>query len=190
MTTAKEVGVRRAQPGDAGAIASVHIESSQDAYAPLAKEWPAPDRASREAQWLRRLQTDDEDPTRIDLVAELAGSVVAFVSAGSARRKDEGAEVEIYVIHVLPRHRGKRIGSVLWLKASEHVRGQTLLPMYVETLAELRCCSFYEAHGGQAARRNPRIFHGGAVTDVVYIWPFGHSSEVRAATVGDSYTED
>ena len=175
MTAAKEAGVRKARPGDAGAIAAVHIESSQDAYAPLAKEWPAPDRTAREARWLTRLRTNgEEDPTRIDLVAELAGSVVAFVSAGSARRKDEGAEVEIYVIHVLPKYRGKGIGSALWIKASEHVRGQTLLPMYVETLAELRCCSFYEAHGGQVARRNPRIFHGGAVTELIYIWPFGH----------------
>src|SRR6185503_6811117 len=108
MRAAKEAGVRKARPGDAGAIAAVHIESSQDAYAPPAKEWPAPDRTACEARWLTRLQTNgEEDPTRIDLAAELAGSVVAFVSAGSARRKDEGAEVEIYVIHVLPKYRGK-----------------------------------------------------------------------------------
>jgi hypothetical protein len=47
--------------------------------------------------------------------------------------------------------------------------------MYVETLAELRCCSFYEAHGGEVASRVPRNLHGGAVTGVVYLWPRGRS---------------
>lgn len=178
--------IRRAQVSDSRAVASVHIESSEQAYAPLAQTWPAPDFAGREAQWRRRFQAESGAPNRVDLVAELDGSVVGFASAGSARRVNEGAEVEVYVIHVLPRHRGNGIGRLLWKEACGHVRGQELRAMYVDTLGELRCCSFYEAHGGQVARRRPGEFHGGAITEVIYIWQWGHSSELRAKWAAES----
>lgn len=177
MTGGPGASIREARRSDAGAIARVHIESSEDAYAPLAKEWPSPDLLARTARWVSWLESRKVDPTRVDLVAEVEGSVVAFISAGSARRQDTGADVEVYVIHVLPGHRGKSLGTQLWSAASQRVRGDALRAMYVDTFAELRCCSFYEARGGEMVSRTPRVFHGGAVTDVVYVWPVGRSSE-------------
>lgn len=171
--------IRDARLSDAAAIARVHIESSRDAYAPLAKDWPSPDLLARTVAWTSRLEASQTDPTRVDLVAEVEASVVAFISAGSVRRKDAGADVEVYVIHVLPGHRGKSVGSQLWSAASQQVRGEALRAMYVDTFAELRCCSFYEARGGEVVSRAPRAFHGAAVTDVVYFWPVGRSSERR-----------
>jgi GNAT superfamily N-acetyltransferase len=178
--------IRSAEANDSRDVASVHIQSSEDAYAPLAKAWPAPDFADREAQWRTRFQTESGDANRVDLVAELDGCVVGFASAGSARRANESAEVEVYVIHALPAHRGNGIGRLLWKEACGRVRGKELRAMYVDTLGELRCCSFYEAHGGQVAQRHPREFHGGAVTEVVYIWPPGHSSELHAKPAAES----
>lgn len=186
MTT-QGLTIRSAEANDSRGIASVHLKSSEDAYAPLAEAWPASDLARREAHWRRRFQTESGEPNRVDLVAELDGCIVGFVSAGSARRTDDGAEVEVYVIHVLPSHRGKGIGRLLWKEACGRVRGPELRAMYVDTLGELRCCSFYEAHGGQVVHRRPRDFHGGAVTEVVYIWPLGSSSELRSKPDAHSF---
>jgi GNAT superfamily N-acetyltransferase len=169
--------IREAQAPDAEAIAHVHLESSEEAYAPLAREWPAPDHAASTARWLNWLE-NDPDPNRVDLVLELDGKIVAFVSGGSARRKGIAAEIEIRVIHVLPGHRGKGFGGQLWSAATKALRGPDLRAMYLATLAELRCCSFYDAHGGEVVSRSPRDFHGNTVTDLVYIWPQGHSSEL------------
>lgn len=176
--------IREARASDAKAIAYVHIESSRHAYAPLAKEWPTPDWEARRTQWASLLVASQTDTKRADFVAELNEGVVAFIDAGPARRKDVGAEVEIYVIHVLPEHRGKGLGSELWRAATKRLRGESLRAMYVNTLAELRCCAFYEARGGKVASRSPRVFHGGAVTDVVYLWPTGSSSELIVRTLG------
>ena len=163
--------VRRARESDVEAIVRVHIESTQDAYAPLAKFWPEPDWESRRAHWASRLVAS-ESVECSDLVAELEGSVVGFISGGEARQPSIG-EVEIYVIHVLPEYRGAGIGGQLWSPACECIRGEDLKAMYVATLGELRCCAFYERHGGVVANRSPRVFHGAAATDVIYRWPRG-----------------
>jgi ribosomal protein S18 acetylase RimI-like enzyme len=169
--------IREARVSDAEAIARVHIESSQEAYAPLARDWPAPDLPTSTARWVRSLEASQADSKRFELVASLNGVVVGFIGAGPARRKDIEAELEVYVIHVLPEHRGKGFGSQLWRAACERLRRQTLAAMYLETLAELRCCSFYEAHGGDVLSRTSEMFHGGAVTKVVYIWPQGRPND-------------
>jgi GNAT superfamily N-acetyltransferase len=95
-----------------------------------------------------------------------------------------GAEVEIYVIHVLPEYRGTGIGGRLWSEACGRLRGESLCAMYVATLAELRCCSFYERRGGVSARRAARMFHGAPVTDVIYLWDKGGSHEALPASAG------
>jgi GNAT superfamily N-acetyltransferase len=87
------------------------------------------------------------------------------------------------VIHVLPEYRGTGIGGRLWSKACGRIRGESLCSMYVATMAELRCCSFYEHRGGLSARRSARMFHGAPATDVVYIWDRGCSHEAMPADV-------
>jgi hypothetical protein len=49
--------------------------------------------------------------------------------------------------------------------------------MFVDTLAELRACSFYERRGGQVVERRPMDFHGATRTHVTYLWSTGASSE-------------
>lgn len=180
--TLGNVSVRPSQPADVDAIVRIHVESTAEAYAPLAKTWPAVvsavDMEKRRGQWLGWVREGQQpDAQRVEVVVELDGSVVGFSSAGRAREQAHGAEVELYVIHVLPRYRGAGAGALLWSEACRRVRGSELRSMYVSTLAELRCCSFYERHGGQLLSRSPRAFHGAERTEVIYFWPSGHSSE-------------
>ncbi|MEY4548086.1 MAG: hypothetical protein RL685_4281 [Pseudomonadota bacterium] len=168
------VTVRSARSSDVDAIVAIHVESTNDAYAPLAKTWPAVDIEQRRAHWVQWLQEGQASGgRRVEVVAALDGEVVGFSSGGLARDSTPGAEVELYVIHVLPRHRGAGVGAALWSVVCQRLRGPALHSMYVSTLAELRCCAFYERHGGRVASRRPRSFHGAERTEVIYFWPAG-----------------
>lgn len=174
------IQVRRATPADADEIARVHVESSEDAYAPLAKTWDAPSVYQRTQMWHEWLTAAQSVSSRVDLVAERDGGIVGFVSAGQPRRRDVNVEAEVYVIHVLPGVRNQGIGGRLWSRVCDEVRGEALRSMYLETFAELRCCSFYESRGGEIAQSEREHFKGGEVTKVVYRWAEGQSSEVVA----------
>ena len=167
--------IRYARQSDTEGIARVHIASSEDSLAPLAREWPASDLDRRIERWIASLQAAD----RLDLVATVADQVVGFIGGGPPRQQDIPGSVEIYVVHVLPAHRGAGIGSQLWDLACTTLRGPAHAPLYLETLAELPCCTFYEARGGEALTRAAGTFHGGAVTHVAYYWPAGKPHQRR-----------
>jgi ribosomal protein S18 acetylase RimI-like enzyme len=163
--------LRGAGVEDAAAIAAVHIASSDDAYAPLAADWPGSDVGARTASWATTLA---KDPSELVLVAEdPTGRVIGFVSGGRARRREPSAEMEIYVIHVRPEHRGRGVGGMLWDAACAEVRGPVLVAIYVDTLAELRCCSFYARRGGVVVEQRAMDFHGASRTHVTYRWAHG-----------------
>lgn len=179
MRMSVEAKMRDATLEDAEAIAHVHLASSADAYAPLAKAWRAPDLESRVEHWRRWLE-GEEDPGRVVVLVEAEGRVVALASGGGARhRKGIDAEVELRVIHVLPELRGQGFGGRLWAEVTGRLRTEALRSLYVATLAELRCTAFYEARGGVVALREPKLFHGSSVMEVLYLWPEGRSSELQ-----------
>jgi len=159
--------IRHARQSDAEDIARVHIASADDSLAPLAREWPASDLERRTEQWAASLQAAD----RLDMVATVADHVVGFIGGGPPCKRVIPAAVEIYVVHVLPTHRRAGIASRLWDVACTTLRGDALAPLYLETLAELPCCSFYDARGGEVLTRSPGTFFGGAVTFLAYFWP-------------------
>ena len=161
---------------DASAVARVHIESSDEAYRPLAREWNPPTLEKRTQDWVAYIKSAEGKPLAAYLVAEVDDEVVGFIAGGRAREDETDAEVEIFVIHVRPRWRGKGVGGKLWDAICPRLRGAQLRSLCVSTFAELRCCSFYEARGGKIALRNSTTFHGGDVTDVAYVWPQGVAS--------------
>jgi ribosomal protein S18 acetylase RimI-like enzyme len=170
--------VRSARPADVDGIVEVHTASQEQAYAPLAETWPVADAGRRREQWLGWIQEAEAvDAQRRVLVAERNGGVIGFVSGGPARNVAHGAELEIYVIHVLPAQRGAGAGALLWQQGCLLLRGPALRSMFVSTLAELRCCSFYERHGGQVLLRRPISFHGAQRTELIYFWPAGLPSQ-------------
>jgi ribosomal protein S18 acetylase RimI-like enzyme len=163
--------LRSAGIDDAAAIAAVHVASSNDAYAPLAAEWPRGDVDARAARWATTLAKENH---RLVMVAEGgSGTIIGFASGGPARRPEPAAEMEIYVIHVHPDHRGRGLGGALWDASCSDLRGSSLVATYVDTLAELRCCSFYARRGGVVVERRAADFHGASRTHVTYRWAHG-----------------
>jgi ribosomal protein S18 acetylase RimI-like enzyme len=169
MMSVDRAVIRPARQSDADGIARVHIASADDSLAPIAREWPAPDIARRTEQWAKSLQAAG----RIDMVATVADQVVGFIGGGPPRQQDIPGSVEIYVLHVLPSHRSAGIGGQLWDAACTNLRGLTFAPLYLETLAELPCCTFYDDRGGEVLTRTEGTLYGGAVTHLTYHWPAG-----------------
>ena len=114
------------------------------------------------------------------MVATVADQVVGFIGGGPPRQQDIPGGVEIYVVHVLPTHRCAGIGGKLWELACTTLRGPAKAPLYLESLAELPCCAFYEARGGEVLTRSTGTFHGGSVTHVAYLWAAGKPHERRS----------
>jgi ribosomal protein S18 acetylase RimI-like enzyme len=172
---ANQAVIRRARESDAGDIARVHNASADESLAPLARDWPEPNLARRTEQWATSLKAAG----RLDLVATVENQVVGFIGGGPPRQQKVTGAVEIYVVHVLPVHRCAGIGGKLWDLACTTLRGPALAPLYLETLAELPCCAFYDARGGEVLTRAAGSFFGGAVTHLSYYWPAGKPHERR-----------
>ncbi|HXY16636.1 MAG TPA: GNAT family N-acetyltransferase [Gaiellaceae bacterium] len=101
--------VRRARPGDAAAIAEVHVRAWQAAYEHVfgAERLAELDVGRRRTGWERILAAPDEQV----LVAEHEGEVVAFASVGPSRgAADEG---ELYAVYALPSAWGSGAGPKL-----------------------------------------------------------------------------
>ncbi|MFO0735000.1 MAG: GNAT family N-acetyltransferase [Labilithrix sp.] len=142
---------------DASRIAAAHVASANDAYAPLAAQWAAVDLTEHTEAWSATLASGPG-------VVWVAASLDGFVHGGPARRTEPGVSHEVYAIHVLPAQRGTGLGAALWTAIRDELGGA----LYVDTLAELPCCRFYERHGGERIEERPTDFRGAARTHVTY----------------------
>ena len=105
--------IRPGGPDDAEAVARVHVETWQAAYAHAlpAGELAAlsvEERAKGHRLW---------PPT---FVAEIAGEIIGFVGVGASRQP--GADGELFTIYVHPDHWGTGVGRALIEAGEEELR--------------------------------------------------------------------
>ena len=108
--------VRRARSTDAAAIAAVHVTSWREAYAGRIPDevLDGMDVAARAETW-RRILAGEIDVEAGDVwVAELAGDVIGFASAGRCRDDDAVAgRRELYAVYVLEADYGTGASDML-----------------------------------------------------------------------------
>jgi len=130
--------VRRGTPDDAEAVARVHVQAWQAAYAHVFPREPL-----AELSVERRVPQWRERPP---LVAEAGGVIVGFVSVGAGR--DADADGELFAIYVDPDHWQTGIGRALMTAAEEHLRDLGHAEAILWVLADNpRACRFYERVG-------------------------------------------
>jgi GNAT superfamily N-acetyltransferase len=135
---APDLAVRPAQPGDADAIASIHVAGYEDAYRGLMPDRVIDSRSIdlRRRIWRERLAANP--PGQFVAVAEVDGFVAGFTS-GRAAQPDEfagGGHVGCWEnMYVDPRHLGSAVGFRLGLALHE------------ATLSSLRELGFTDAVG-------------------------------------------
>jgi GNAT superfamily N-acetyltransferase len=141
------VGIRRAEPADAGAIARVVVESWRSAYRDLL---PAGLLAglsvdAREEFWRHVLGADP--PAGLVVVAEEADrEVVGFVAVRS--RPDTPGVGELMALYVAPSEWRRTIGTLLHNAGVEHLARQGCVRAELWVLAgNERATAFYRSRG-------------------------------------------
>jgi ribosomal protein S18 acetylase RimI-like enzyme len=142
------MNIRRATPGDAGALAKVHVDSWRAAYRGLVPDSHLDnlDYERRSVRFRESLAASSEET----YVAEENGKVVGFLTLGACRDEDVDREVtgEIWGIYLAPQHWRKGVGRLLCQRGEEilSTRGYTIATLWVfEGNHQAR--QFYEAMG-------------------------------------------
>jgi ribosomal protein S18 acetylase RimI-like enzyme len=163
------VALRRAEPGDAMAVAMVHVRSWQVGYrALLPEEYLASLRPEDRAA---RYRFDDPAPERPStVVATRQGRVVGFATFGPARDDDLGEYGELYALYVHPEQWGRAVGRTLIRDARRRLAGQgrTAALLWV-LVGNDRAQRFYRIDGWlpEGSRRQVEVY-GVAVDEVRY----------------------
>jgi len=162
--------IREAQPGDARAIAEVHVLAWQQAYADmLPADFLAALRVQdREAAWAESL-TRGTPSLR---VAEHGSRIVGFSAFGPCR--DRGAaptDHELWALYVLREHWSTGCGRRLWLASRSAMveRHATRISLWV-LVGNERATRFYESAGFRAQPESLQAFTLGStpVTEMRY----------------------
>ena len=162
------IGIRKAEPRDAEAIADVHQQAWRGAYSGI-----IPHRAlngminRRGPQWwanaIRRAATV--------LVVEVGGKLAGYATIGRNRARELAQQGEIYELYLRPEYQGIGLGSRLFAAARERLAESGLIGMVVWALEEnAGALSFYEGAGGRDIAEGVEIFDHKAVKKVAFIW--------------------
>lgn len=148
--------MRRARPGDAGPIATVHAESWREAYRGI-----IPGRAleamiaRRSALWWRRAILSG---ARV-IVYEFERDVVGYTSVGPSRARFLPYAGEIFELYMRPTYQGLGFGARLFGAAQAELRESGRSSFVVWALADNeRALRFYNMMGGVEVWRAPERF--------------------------------
>lgn len=159
-----------AGPGDAAAVARVHVEAWRQTYAGILPEayLHGLSVAMQARRWRRRLMRDGE----FTLIAESAEGVSAYCSGDWSQSVGQaGGEGEIHTLYVLRKTQGQGLGRALMTAAARVLaaRGANTLVIWVlRDNAPAR--AFYERMGGTAEDVSGEWVAGELVASVGYRW--------------------
>ena len=168
---ADELVIRPALPGDADAVARVHVESWRSAYRGLLPaEYLAgltvEDRAPRWRERLRHIGAREDVITAVR-----GGTIVGFASSGPARDSDCDDRVcgELYAIYLLEHEWGGGAGRALHEAAVAALREARFADATLWVLdTNDRARRFYEREGWAADGATKVERYGVRVTEVRY----------------------
>lgn len=162
------IDIRKAEPGDAAAIASVHHEAWEGAYSGIIPHGALNAMLSRRgARWwsnaIRRAASV--------LVVEIDGRIVGYATIGRNRARDLTQEGEIYELYLRPEYQGVGLGTKLFRAARARLAAHGLKGMVVWALEDNEGAqSFYRGAGGRDVAEGVEIFDQKALKKVAYIW--------------------
>ena len=162
------IDIRKAEPSDAEAIASVHLEAWRGAYAGI-----IPHRAltamvgRRGSEWwrnaVRRAATI--------LVIDVGGTVAGYATLGRNRSRDLPQQGEIYELYLKPEYQGVGLGSRLFAAARAKLADHGLKGMVVWALEDNQnALDFYAGAGGRDVAEGVEVFEHKALKKVAFVW--------------------
>ena len=162
------IDIRRAEPKDADAIADVHHEAWQGAYAGIIPHRSLAAMINRRgtawgANAIRRAASV--------LVVELGGEVVGYATLGRNRARELSQQGEISALYLKPEYQGVGLGSRLFRAAREKLAAHGLNGLVVWALEEnVNALDFYLGAGGRDIAEGVEVFDQKALRKVAFVW--------------------
>jgi GNAT superfamily N-acetyltransferase len=165
------ITIRLASLADAFGIARVHVSSWRSTYRGIVPEAVLDGLSveDRSVRWTQNL-AQDVDKGWFTLVAEDAGRVVGFASAGPERSEDPVFTGELGALYLLATHQRLGLGRRLVSEAARRLREAGMDSMLIWVLRDNPSRGFYEALGGQYVRRRVLAIGGVDLVEVAYGW--------------------
>lgn len=181
-----EIAIRNAQPGDAGAIARLDVETWQATYAGilgtpyLAGLSPA----RREAGWANVIR---RAPREVHVALAADGDIVGFGSCGACRGEPDFTG-EIFTLYVAPDWQNCGVGRQLLLAMFAQLAADGHQSAVIWVLRENPARFFYHRLGGKEVRRKLLPFNGAKVAAAGYGWRDlpGYLAAIRARDRSES----
>jgi ribosomal protein S18 acetylase RimI-like enzyme len=162
------IGIRKAEPGDASAIADVHHQAWRGAYAGIIPHRALNAMINRRGDdwWANAIRK-----AAVVLVVEIGGKVAGYATIGKNRARELSQQGEIYELYLLPECQGIGLGSRLFAAAREKLADFGLKGMVVWALEDnVGALSFYEGAGGRDIAEGVEIFDQKALKKVAFVW--------------------
>jgi ribosomal protein S18 acetylase RimI-like enzyme len=162
-----EITIRNAEPGDAGRIARLDVETWQAAYAGILGTPYLAGLSSqkREAGWSNIIR---RAPREVH-VAVVAGEIIGFGSCGASRGEPLFTG-EVFTLYVAPDWQNRGIGRQLLLAMFAYLAAQGHKSAIIWVLRENPARFFYQRVGGKETRRKLLPFNGTRVAASGYGW--------------------
>ncbi len=166
------ISLRPARPGDAAAIAKVHVETWRAAYAGIVPDtYLVSMTESKQALMWNNMIRRAAAPEAV-LAAESTdvpgGRIVGFGSCGGARRQSGGGE--IFTLYVAPDWQGQGIGRLLLEALFARLHESSLNQAVIWVLSDNPARFFYEAMGGRRVAERHEPFTGVRLEEAAYAW--------------------
>lgn len=162
------IDIRRAEQRDAAAIANVHLDAWQGAYAGIIPHRALTKMLNRRntAWWANAIGR-----AATILVVEMGGQIVGYATLGRNRARQLPQEGEIYELYLAPEYQGIGLGSRLFSSAREMLGAHGLDGMVVWALEDnAGAVGFYEGAGGRDVAEGVEVFDSKALRKLAFVW--------------------
>jgi ribosomal protein S18 acetylase RimI-like enzyme len=175
------IRIRRASRSDAPAIARVHVETWQSAYAGLLPDSMLAGMSDvRQAAWWQRLLSDPGEARGVFVADDEDMGVVGFGSCGPVRDKPEGLDPsaggrairvgEVYTLYVEPDFQNMGLGRRLLDALFRQLRADGCDTAVLWMLAANPTRFFYEGLGGERVGERVDTMAGVDVEEMAFAW--------------------
>jgi len=162
------IDIRKAEAGDASAIADVHQVAWRGAYSGMIPHRALTKMINRRgpdwwASAIRRSATV--------LVVEIGGKLAGYATIGRNRARELPQQGEIYELYLRPEYQGIGLGRRLFTAARRKLADLGLSGLVVWALEEnAGALAFYEGAGGRDIAEGVEVFDQKALKKVAFVW--------------------
>jgi ribosomal protein S18 acetylase RimI-like enzyme len=162
------IDIRKAEPRDAAAIADVHQQAWNGAYAGIIPHRALTSMINRRGSdwWANAIRR-----SATVLVVEIGGKVAGYTTLGKNRARELKQQGEIYELYLRPEYQGIGLGSRLFAAARERLAHNGLKGMVVWALEDNQnALAFYAGAGGRDIAEGVEVFEQKALKKVAFVW--------------------